>query len=103
MGWTILIVDDDASVRDVLQRILEPEGHEVILAGSGQHAIALASALQIDAFLLDIEMPRMNGMDVCRALRSMDRYRMAPIIFLTGQSDDVTLEEAFASGGNDFL
>ena len=103
MARTILIVDDNASVREVLQRMLEPEGYEVILAESGEQAIALAGALQIEAFLLDIDMPRMNGIDLCRALRRMEQYRAVPIIFLTGESDDAALEEAFASGGDDFL
>jgi len=103
MARTILVVDDDASARSVLQGILEPEGYDVILAESGEHAVALASTLQIDAFLLDIEMPRMDGFDLCRALRSMESYRVAPIIFLTGHAGDNFLEQAFGCGGDDFL
>jgi adenylate cyclase len=103
MARTILIVDDEASAREVLAQMLEPEGYEVIQAESGEEAIALAGSLNIDAFLLDIGMPRMNGIDLCRALRRMEPYSGVPIIFLTGQADDVALEEAFASGGDDFL
>ena len=103
MARTILIVDDDESAREVLLQMLEFEGYEVIQAESGEQAIALASSVQIDAFLLDIAMPRMSGIDLCRALRRMERYSTVPIIFLTGQADDVVLEEAFASGGDDFL
>ncbi len=103
MGPTILVVDDDASARSVLRGILEPEGYDVILADSGEHAVALASTLQIDAFLLDIEMPRMDGFDLCRTLRSMEGYRVAPIIFLTGHAGDNFLEQAFGCGGDDFL
>ena len=103
MARTILIVDDDESAREVLLQMLEFEGYEVIQAESGEQAIALASSVQIDAFLLDIAMPRMSGIDLCRALRRMEQYSAVPIIFLTGQADDVVLEEAFASGGDDFL
>src|SRR6266446_2270034 len=103
MAGTILIVDDDPSAREVLVHVLEAEGYEVIQAESGEQAIALAGGRQIDAFLLDIQMPRMNGIDLCRALRRMERYSRVPIIFLTGQADDAVLEEAFASGGDDFL
>jgi adenylate cyclase len=103
MARTILIVDDEAGAREVLRQMLEPEGYEVILAESGEQAIALATTLKIEAFLLDIEMPRMNGIDLCRALRGMEQYEAVPIIFLTGVSDDAVLEEAFASGGDDFL
>ena len=103
MARTILIVDDDTSAREVLVQMLEPEGYEVIQAESGEEALELAGSLHVDAFLLDIGMPRMNGIDLCRALRRMERYSRVPIIFLTGQADDVALEEAFASGGDDFL
>src|SRR5260370_38784844 len=103
MARTILIVDDNADAREVLQRMLEPEGYEVILAESGEQAIALASTFKIEAFLLDIEMPRMNGIDVCRTLRGIERYRAVPIILLTGEWDDAVLEEALSSVGDDFL
>src|SRR4029077_2292776 len=103
MARTILIIDDEAGVRETLQRFIKPEGYDVIQAEGGEQAIALASKFQIDAFLVDIEMPRMNGIDLCRAVRGMDRYKATPIIFLTGQNDDALLEEAFTSGGNDFI
>src|SRR5207249_2337808 len=66
-------------------------------------AFALSSTLQIDAFLLDIEMPKMDGFDLCRTLRNMEGYRVAPIIFLTGHAGDNFLEQAFGCGGDDFL
>src|ERR1043166_8796122 len=94
MGRTVLIVDDEAGTREVLQRILESGGYEIVQAESGSQAIALAGTLQVDAFLLDIDMPRMNGMDLCRALRSIETYATTPIIFLTGATDDAVLEAA---------
>ena len=103
MARTILIVDDEADVREALQRFIKPEGYDVIQAESGEQGIALARKTQIDAFLVDIEMPRMTGIDLCRAVRTMERYKATPIIFLTGQNDDAVLEEAFTSGGNDFV
>jgi class 3 adenylate cyclase len=103
MARTILIVDDEADVRDTLQRFIQPEGYDIIQAEGGEQGIALAGKSQIDAFLVDIEMPRMNGIDFCRAMRAMDRYKATPIIFLTGHNDDTVLEEAFTSGGNDFV
>jgi adenylate cyclase len=103
MARTILIVDDDASVREVLQSFLKPEGYDVIQAEGAEQAIALAGTFQVDAFLVDIEMPRMTGLDLCRAVRSIDRYGKTPIVFLTGQNDDTVLHEAFTAGGNDFI
>ncbi len=103
MARTILIADDDASVRQVLQLMLEPDGYEVVHAENGEQAIALALTLEIDAFLLDVEMPRMSGIALCRTLRAMETHRSTPIIFLTGQPGDLLLEEAFAAGGDDYM
>ena len=103
MARTILVVDDDAGVRETLQRFIEPDGYDVVQAEGGEQAIALANTFQIDAFLIEIGMPRMNGIDLCHAIRAMDRYKTTPILFLTGRQDDAILEEAFTSGGNDFL
>ena len=103
MSRTVLIVDDEAGAREVLQRILELADYDIVQAESGSQAIALATTLQVDAFLLDIDMPGMNGMDLCRALRSMETYATSPIIFLTGATDDAVLEAAFESGGDDFI
>ena len=103
MARTILIAVEDASVGEKLRLFLEPEGHDVIHAEAGDQAIALAHTLQVDAFLIDVQMPRMNGIDLCRAIRGMDRYRKTPVLLLTGQGDDAVLEEAIAAGADDFI
>src|SRR5437867_9928349 len=103
MTNTILIADDDLGVRTLLRNLLEPEGYAIIEAQSGEQALALANELHIDAFLLDFEMPRMNGIVVCRALRAMAQYQSAPIIFVTGSGDERVLSDAFAEGADDFL
>jgi adenylate cyclase len=102
MKRTILIADGDSASRVALQQMLEPEGFGVIHAESGDQALALATALQIDFFMLDIEMPRINGVLVCRELRKIDRYQDTPIIFLTGTTEHA-LHEGLTVGGNDFI
>src|SRR5215471_11743665 len=103
MRRTVLIADDKASARNILQKILEPEGYDVIEAESGEQAIALANTMQIDAFIIDLDMPRINGVAVCRAVRAMEQYRGSPVIFSTGSTDDAALEAAFEAGGDDFI
>jgi class 3 adenylate cyclase len=103
MKRKILIADDEPYARDVLQVILEEEGYEVVHAESGKQALAIAETLQIDGFILDIEMPGMNGIEVCRAVRNIPQYRGTPIIFLTGRGDDDSLSDAFSAGGDDFI
>jgi adenylate cyclase len=103
MKRTILIADDDTKSRQSLQQLLESEGYDVVQAESGEQALALATALQVDNFLLGIEMARMNGVVVCRELRGIGQYRNSPIIFLTGNSGEALLQQALSAGGDDFL
>ena len=103
MKRTVLIADDDAATRRVLQQILEPDGYDVIQAESGDQALALATALNIDFFLLAIELARMNGIVVCQELRAQEKYQGTPIIFLAGDSADAHLNAALTVGGDDFI
>jgi class 3 adenylate cyclase len=103
MTRTILIADDDSGVRDSLQTILEGEGYGVIQADSGDQAIAVTRTLKIDAFLLDIEMPGMDGITLCRGIREIERHRSAPIIFLIGRDNDHDVDRGFSAGGDDFV
>jgi len=103
MKRTILIADDDKVARTALQQLLEAEGHNVAQADSGDQALALATAMQIDIFLIGLEMPRMNGVVLCQELRSIDRYRDAPIILLAGQGGEAALHKALTVGADDFI
>jgi adenylate cyclase len=102
MKRTILIADDDSAGRVSLQQMLEPEGFEIIHAESGDQALALAIAKHVDIFMLDIEMPRINGILVCSELRKIDRYQSTPIIFIAGDSEH-TLQQGLTVGGDDFI
>lgn len=100
MKRTVLIADDDPSSRNLLQSILEGEGYDVIQADSGEQALAVTHTLLLDAFILNIQM---NGINLCRAIRQMERHRSTPIIFLTGSDTDETIDLAFSAGGDDFI
>jgi adenylate cyclase len=103
MARTVLIADDDSNIRNFLQTILEREGYDVVQADSGDQVLAVAQTLQIDAFILDVETSRMDGVTVCRSLRSIEQYRRTPILLLTGNGSDDILEAAFAAGADDFI
>src|SRR5690348_4637330 len=103
MKRTILIANHDPSVRNVLRQLLEPEGYDVVQAESGEQALALATALPIDVFFLGAEMPRMNGIVLCRELRAIEQYHDTPIIFLIENAGDAILNQALTVGGDDFI
>jgi class 3 adenylate cyclase len=98
----ILVADDDRDVRETFAHILESDGYEVAEADSGESTIVQALNGHIDAFLIDLEMPGMNGIEVCRTLRRLEQYQTTPIIFVTGTGEH-GLSEAFAAGCDDLI
>jgi two-component system OmpR family response regulator len=83
---TILVVDDDAHIRDVVQYALERDGHVVINASDGAAALARVRVGGIDLLVLDIVMPEMDGLEVCRRLRTAGNL---PIIFLSSRGEEM--------------
>ena len=100
---TILIVDDEASGRDTLESILEPEGYALVMAENGYQAIEKARALQPDVILLDVMMPGMNGFEVCKRIRSEKELAEIPILFLTALDDRKSLLSGFEAGADEFI
>lgn len=99
----VLIVDDDASNRDTLASILEPEGYELTLVENGPQALEQARALRPDVILLDIMMPGMDGFEVCRTIRNEKYLAEIPILFLTALDDQQSMLSGLASGADDFI
>lgn len=102
----ILAVDDDPVFLEVLLGMLRSQGHDdVTTAGSAQEALrALEDAAQpFDCLLLDIQMPQINGVQLCQALRGMETYRRAPIVMITSMSGKVFVDDAFAAGATDYI
>ncbi len=103
---TILIVDDAPANIRALADILSAN-YEISAATSGSDALELAaspdSGAAPDLILLDIVMPAMDGYEVCRRLRSNPETKETPVVFITASTDEKTLENAFAAGGNDYV
>ena len=102
-GKTVLVVDDTAVMRMLVTDILGSVGVRIIEAGSGERALQIARDNAVDAFLLDVRMGDMNGIELCRQLRSMDAYRNAPIIFVTAVDQREVLQWAVEAGADDFI
>lgn len=99
MAYRVLVVDDEPKVVAMLKGFLERRGYEVSCAYDGAGAVEKAKALP-DLILLDINMPQMDGIEVCRAIRD---NVTCPIIFLTARDGDEDKVESFASGGDDYI
>jgi adenylate cyclase len=98
----ILVVDDLPQNIRLLEAVLAPRGHEVVAAGSGAEALALARRGDVDLVLLDIVMPEMDGYEVCRRLRDDGATRFLPIVMITASGEQEKLA-AIEAGADDFV
>lgn len=96
----ILVADDDAQIRDVVRIALTQAGLGVGEAGDGRAALEMAESLQPDLIILDIGMPEMDGLDVCRALRKTSNV---PILFLTARADEIDRVVGLELGADDYV
>jgi two-component system response regulator MprA len=97
----ILVVDDERAVREALERALRLEGYEVEVAGDGQQALLSIAARSVDAIVLDILMPVMDGIETCRALRRMGNR--TPVLMLTARHDVDDRVAGLDAGADDYL
>jgi two-component system OmpR family response regulator len=96
----ILIVDDDARIRDVVRFALEDSGFQTTEAGTGQDALELFRKTPTDLVVLDIGMPEMDGLETCKELR---KTSTVPILFLTARDDEIDRILGFQLGGDDYV
>ena len=103
MGEVVLVVDDDPSVRDLLEKILCAEGFHVVTAADGQRAMQLFSKVSPDLVLLDVEMPLLDGFEVCRRIKQNPDTRLTPVVLVTGLSETSDRIHGLNAGADDFL
>jgi DNA-binding response OmpR family regulator len=103
MGHLILVVDDEEDVAETIQRSLRRVGHEVLVTHRGADALQLARQRSPDLIILDIMMPGMNGIEVCRHMRANPQLAPIPILFLTARGEIADKIEGFEAGADDYL
>lgn len=101
--YDILVVDDDAQVLDLVGLTLEREGYNVIRAFSAAEALETIQNRIPDLFLIDANLPDMDGLALCRRLRALPVTANCPILFVTGFASPYSVTEALSSGGDDYL
>ena len=97
---TVLLVDDDAKIRDLLRLYVEREGHRVLFAADGETALQTAKRAAPDLILLDIMLPGLNGLEVCRRIREASDV---PILLLTARSGDSDKVVGLDLGADDYV
>jgi two-component system alkaline phosphatase synthesis response regulator PhoP len=99
----VLIVDDEKDIADLLSYNLEKEGFSTVKAYDGEAALKLVSSAKPDLVILDLMLPRMNGLDVCRAIRRNPETANLPIIMLTAKGDEVDKIIGLEIGADDYI
>jgi two-component system alkaline phosphatase synthesis response regulator PhoP len=99
----VLVVDDDRDILDLLKYNLEKEGFRIKTLENSKKTIAVAKSFCPDLIILDMMMPHPNGIELCRELRSMKRFKNTYIFFLTAKSENYYQQAALQTGGDDYI
>lgn len=100
---TILVVDDEEPIQELLRFNLEKEGYLVCVAKDGQEALKHVENDQPDLLVLDLMLPGMDGLEVCRKLRSNPRFQKIPIIMLTAKGEEIDKVLGLELGADDYM
>ena len=103
MAWSVLVVDDEPMTRTLLQLMLAPADCEVIEAEDGLDALEKIKAGLPDVVVLDVMMPNMDGLTLCRILRQDPHTAELPIILLSAKTNAEAIQEGLLAGANKYL
>jgi two-component system alkaline phosphatase synthesis response regulator PhoP len=99
----VLVVDDEEPILELLKYNLEKQGYEVKTASDGFQAVEIAKKFHPDLVLLDIMMPKMDGVETCRLIRAMPEMVNTFIVFLTARAEEYSEVAAFDVGADDYI
>ncbi len=99
----ILIVDDEPDILELVEYNLKKEGYTVYTASNGQEGITLAKKVHPDLIVLDIMMPKMDGIDACRLMRAIPEFKNTFMVFLTARSEEYSEIAGFNVGADDYI
>lgn len=102
IGSTLLVIDDTQEDRDALQNLL-CKSFKVLVAKSGKEALEMAKTLRPDAALIDVMMPEMDGISVCKLIRNEPGLKTMPVMMLSAYGDETSRTESFLWGADDFV
>ena len=101
--YTILVVDDSPVVLEAVRDALIRDGYDVLSAADGIEALDIVKQHHVDLILLDIDMPRMNGYQLCKLLKRDDKFKSIPVVMLTAKSSDTDRMWGVKAGTDEYL
>jgi two-component system alkaline phosphatase synthesis response regulator PhoP len=99
----VLVVDDEESIRDIYQREFTTSGFSVDAAVDGEEGLLKAGEDKPDIILLDVMLPKMNGIEVLKALKQNELTRNIPVLLLTNLGEETIIKEGFSLGADGYL
>ncbi len=99
----VLVVEDNPDILELVAYNLESQGFEVVRTATGENALAQIKAKKIDLVVLDLMLPGINGLDVCRKIKQSEATRHIPVILLTAKSEDVDIISGLEIGADDYI
>ena len=102
-GETLLVVDDDPVIQKLLQVNFEMEGYQVVLAGDGLQALEKAAEVRPDLIVMDVMMPRMDGLEAAGRLKADSATASIPVIILSAKAQDADVKAGRASGADEYM
>jgi len=102
-GQKILIVDDEPDILELIEYNLKKEGYQVFTASNGQEGITVAKKVHPDLIILDIMMPKMDGIEACRLMRAIPEFKNTFMVFLTARSEEYSEIAGFNVGADDYI
>lgn len=99
----ILVVDDEPDILELIEYNLKKDGYQVFTATNGQEGVAVAKKVLPDLIILDIMMPKMDGIEACRIMRAMPEFKNTFMVFLTARSEEYSEIAGFNVGADDYI
>ncbi len=103
MAEKILIIEDDFFIRELYERQFVKEGYEIVTAEDGPDGLLKASQVKPDLILLDIMLPKLNGLDLLKTLKGQEETQNIPVILLTNLGQESVIKEGFENGAESYL
>lgn len=99
----ILVAEDDRDIRELIRMVLEFQGLEVTTTGDGETALDLGLRGEFDIILLDVLMPKISGLEICRKLRAAKSTRQIPVLFISAKGQESEIQAGLDAGADAYI